>query len=294
MFTPAFERFIRPARSYPQIWRIIAGTLLVFLGYLLGIAAIFAGVFGVLGGTRALEIGRAFAQPNTPTETLLLLFSFIGALLAPLLVVKFIHKRPSSSLFGPAPKLLRDFATAAFTLFAVNAFVLGGWFWWFDARPNLSVGHWLLLLGLTIPALLIQTLAEETVFRGYLQQQLAARFRSPLIWMVLPSIGFGALHYDPSTLGHNTWIVVGSTILFALLAADLVRITGSLGAAWGFHFANNFIAIAVLSTKGSITGASLFVTPYTASDADILPVLMSIDLAIMGLCWLILRRILQR
>jgi DNA-directed RNA polymerase subunit RPC12/RpoP len=37
---------------------------------------------------------------------------------------------------------------------------------------------------------LIQTGAEEVLFRGYLQQQLAARFASPIAWMVLPSAIF--------------------------------------------------------------------------------------------------------
>ncbi len=55
-------------------------------------------------------------------------------------------------------------------------------------------------------ACLIQTGAEELVFRGYLQQQLAARFASPLIWMVLPALIFGAVHYDPATAGPNVWL----------------------------------------------------------------------------------------
>lgn len=294
MFTPAFEQFIRPAQNHNQVWRIFVGAILVIIGYLLGVAAIFAGAYFLFGQTEALRLARAIAAPTAPTETLLLLFSFIGALLAPMLVVRLIHKRPGLSLFGPIPRLLRDFAIAALTLFAVNIVIIVGWSLWFDATPNLSFANWALLLPLVIPALLIQTLAEETVFRGYLQQQLAARFRSPLVWMLLPALGFGALHYDPATLGANTWIVVASTALFALLASDLVRITGSLGAAWGFHFANNFIAIALLSTKGSITGVSLFQTPYTAADITILPILMIVDLIVMGICWLILRHILQR
>lgn len=293
MITAPFDRFVRPARGYSQIWRIILGAVLIVLGYLGGIALIFLVAFLILGGPETMRLAQAMADTSGTRETILLLFSFLGALLAPMAVVRLLHKRAAGTLFGPLPQLIRDFAWAAAVILVISTLVLLGWAFWFDAIPNLAPSRWLLLLPLIVPGLLIQTLAEETVFRGYLTQQLGARFNSPIAWMLGPALAFGALHIDPTTMGPNTWLVAGSTVLFALIATDLVRVTGSLGAAWGFHFANNFIAIAILSTKGSISGTSLFLTPYESNDPLVFPILMLVDLVVMFISWLILRRILE-
>jgi len=114
------------------------------------------------------------------------------------------------------------------------------------------------------------------------------------VWMLVPALLFGAAHFDPATNGGNALIIVGATALFGVLAADLVRVSGSLGAAWGFHFANNVMAILVISANGTITGLSLFTTPYAASDTVALPVQVSLDLATMILAWAVLRRVVRR
>ncbi|WP_338153259.1 CPBP family intramembrane glutamic endopeptidase [Pseudophaeobacter leonis] len=62
---------------------------------------------------------------------------------------------------------------------------------------NLGFWPWLGLLPLSLLAVLVQVSAEEVVFRGYLQQALAARFKSPVIWLVAPSALFGLAHYMP-------------------------------------------------------------------------------------------------
>ncbi len=46
----------------------------------------------------------------------------------------------------------------------------------------------LVLLALPLGMTILIGYWEELVFRGYLQSQLAARFRSPLVWIVLPSL----------------------------------------------------------------------------------------------------------
>ena len=63
-------------------------------------------------------------------------------------------------------------------------------------RPT---GEWLIGLIPALALILMQVAAEEVAFRGYLLQQLRARFRSPLVWAVLPALVFGALHFDPAT-----------------------------------------------------------------------------------------------
>jgi len=294
MSTPDFDQYVDPARARPQLWRLGLGVIVIVAAYLLGIAIIFAAIWAFVGANKTLELASTVASANTPVGMFLLLASFAGAAIAPMIAVRLLHKRSIGSLFGPRAKVWNDFLIAAALVLAVNAALMAVISFWVTPIPNLNFTLWLTLLPLSILGLLVQTVAEELVFRGYLQQQLAAKFRSPLIWMLLPSLGFAMLHYDPETAGGNTWLIVAATGLFALIAADLTRITGSLGAAWGLHFANNLWAIVFFAVDGNLTGLALYVTPFSASDTSILPMLIAFDMATMVVFWLCLRRMLRR
>ncbi len=294
MFTGNFAQYVAPARGHPQIWRLVLGTILIVVVYLVCVALLFLVIYLLTGGARTSQIAVDVANATTPTGMFLLFASFLGAALGPFLAVRLLHKRTIGTLFGPRTKVLRDFIRAAVAVMTINAGLLVLLSFWISPIANLPFSIWIALLPLTIVGVLVQTAAEELVFRGYLQQQLAARFHTPLIWMVLPCAGFAALHYDPSTAGQNTWLIVGATGMYGLIAADLTRITGSLGAAWGFHFANNIWAIVLLAVDGSITGLSLYVTPYSADDTTILPKLIIADVLVMLVVWIVLRRRLQR
>ncbi|MDJ0629759.1 MAG: CPBP family intramembrane metalloprotease [Rhodobacter sp.] len=234
------------------------------------------------------------ANAATPAGTLILLATFLGMALGPMLAVRLLHRRPVGSLFGRAARAIRDFAGAAAIATVIYAAAVAVWFAVFDATPQLDPILWLALLPLSLAGIALQTGAEELVFRGYLQQQLAARFRSPVVWMILPSLIFGAVHYDPATTGGNALLIVGATGIFGLAAADLTAATGSLGAAWGLHFANNVFAILIVAVDGTLPGLALYTTPYAADDNGLLPMLILGDVAVLILTWFILRRALQR
>jgi len=295
MFTAIFDRFIEPARAKPQLWRFFLGLVVITAVFLLGLALLFGATFLSAGGSRTAQLAAEVSLGGiTPASMLLLFASFTGMVLGPMLAVRLLHGRAVGTLFGPAARVLHDFVVAAAVVFALYAVMLGFWSLAYDATPNLDLWQWLKFLPLALVGLLIQTCAEELVFRGYMLQQLAARFRQPLIWMVLPALAFGSLHYDPSVSGSNAWIIMGATAMFGLAAADLTRVSGSLGAAWGFHFANNAVAILLVAVKGSVTGLALYLTPYDAADASQIPLLSMSDLGVMALVWLILRRLLRR
>ena len=284
-FRPPFESFVAPARAHADIWKLLAGLCLIILIY--GVWT-----FGVFWSARAL-----FPDLNltgkTPASTFLFLGTFIGMALGPVVAARVFHKRGAATLMGRSAWVIHDFCVAVVVVGVIFAVSLALWTLWYDAVPNLDFIGWMTLLPLALVGLLIQTGAEELVFRGYLQQQLAARFSSPLVWMLIPSVLFGALHYDPITMGANLWFIVAATGLFGLAAADITAKTGSIGAAWGFHFANNVAALLVVSLDGPMTGLALFVTPYGA-DAAIMRYLIVIDMATVLVAWAILRRILQR
>lgn len=294
MFTAQFERFVLPARTRPQIWRLIAGIIIILIVYFISVAVLFAAIWAVTGISGMQEWATKLVEASTPTGTILLLASFIGLALAPMVAVRLLHKREAKTLFGPRVIVLRDFVGAAVTVLLIFAVFTFAWSMRFDAVPNLDLSLWLCFLPLALLGVLIQTGAEELVFRGYLQQQLAARFRSPIIWMLLPSLAFGMVHYDPATAGANVWLVVGSATVFGLIAADLTRVTGSIGAAWGFHFANNVLAVLFISVQGTLPGLALYLTPYAADDTTHLTALIFVDFIGLIIAWRIVRWVLSR
>lgn len=293
-FAPAFRSYVTPAMARPQLWRLAVGILLCAAIYVVWIAVLLAGLWWLTGTGNVLDWAGPVLTGQTPRGTLILLYSFVGMGLGPIVAVRVLHKRRAGSLFGRASVVICDFATAALIVGLVYAIGTALWLWQFDAQPNIDPVLWLQLLPLALLGLSIQTGAEELVFRGYLQQQLAARFASPLIWLVLPALIFGAVHYDPATAGSNVWLMMGAAAIFGLVAADLTAVTGSIGAAWGFHFANNMVALLILSLQGTLSGLSLYTTPYGPDDLVVLPGLVLADLAVLALTWALVRRAVRR
>lgn len=288
-----FESFVAPARPRAELWRLVLGlalSLAIYLAFVFGLLA----AIRWLTGPQAVGVAEALTRGLTATSTLILLASFAGMAAGPMLAVRLLHRRPAASLFGPPARVLRDFLATALAAGAVYGLSILLWLTVFTPQANLDFGPWLLVLPLALAGVALQTGAEELVFRGYIQQQLAARFRSPIAWLLLPSVVFGMVHYDPETMGPNTWITITAAVAFGLAAADLTARTGSLGAAWGLHFTNNCFALLIIATSGTLEGLALFTTPYSADAAGPVRFVILADLVVLFLAWSLARRLLRR
>ncbi len=289
----AFDAYVAPARNYPQLWRLIAGLAVAVGVYVGWLGIVFGSAWGVAGMEWIQTKFGGGAMGANPISTILLLFTFLGMALGAWAAARAMHMRNIWTLLGPVRILIGDFIIAAVVVIVIfGAFEL---VYPPDFEPvaNLSFDIWIAVLPFTLIGILIQTGAEEILFRGYVQQQLAALNKSPLVWMILPSLTFGLLHYDEAA-GQTAWLIIAATTLFALLAADLVRVTGSLGAAWGFHFANNLFALTYIALDETITGVALYTTPFGPGAFDILSVLILRDMAIVLAAWLPLRFLVSR
>lgn len=292
-FSQAQDRFIAPARLRPQLWRLVLGVGLILLIYLawmavIGLAVAFA--VGLDGADRAMgQVGIG----SSPISILVLLATFGGLVLGTFAAVRWVHKRSVASLFGPRAVLLRDFGVAFGVFMAVS---LPGIVWVVasgNLTPGVPLSTWAIFVLPVLLGLILQTGAEEIVFRGYLQQQLAARFVARWVSFVIPSILFGLLHYAPAEMGQGAWLLVGLTGFFGLLMADLTARSGSLGLAWGMHFGNNILAILVFTTGEALDGVALFRLPYSLSDPSSVLWLLVADLLGLVLVWAVLRRWLR-
>jgi len=293
MIPPAFARYIAPARSHPQVWRLVLGLVIVLAVYLLWVIIMGGGIWLAVGSEGFVRLMPDLAQGSSPATLIWLLFTFTGMGLGTFAAVRLVHKRSARSLFGRAPVVLRDFALGVGVLALVFLAGLAAWPGKAELLGGLDFSLWLMLLPVALLGVLVQTGAEELVFRGYLQQQLAARFASPLIWMLLPSIAFGIVHYEPETRGANAWYIVAATGFFGLVAADLTARSGSLGLAWGLHFVNNVFALLIITAGGGLDGLALFRFPFGPDNTEVMRPLILADMAMLAVAWGICRLVLR-
>lgn len=243
-----FEAFIAPARARPEIWRLLVGGLVA--------GAVWIAV------TAGLVLG--FGRSSATGALLTYLGGFAGLILGLGLAARLIRKQSLASLIGPGgirpgPYLVGIAVVAALAL--PTAFALDA-----PAR-RMGLADWAAALPLAVPAIAIQTGAEEMLFRGYLTQGLAARFKSRAVWWLLPAALFGLMHWNPPTFGENAWLVVVSAALTGMILADVTIRSGNLSLAMGLHFANNAIAILLVAPPSPLSGLTLFEAPIDPSDA---------------------------
>lgn len=285
-----FDAYVAPARARPQLWRLVAGLGLIAALNLVAGWTVIALLVGSVPRERLLPQTIGDTAPVMAT----LLLSFAGLVLGTWAAVRLLHRRGLASLIGHGPTALRHFLLGAGGVLAVHAALLALIGPQLGLSPNLAPQVWLAWLPLALAGVLLQTGAEELVFRGYLQQQVAARFATPLAWMILPSAAFGLLHHDPATMGGNTWMVVGLTGVFGLIAADLTARSGTLGLAWGLHFANNCFALLLVAPVGPLSGLALYNVPFGMDDTEVMRGLLLVDLVLLGLVWAVCRLALRR
>lgn len=287
--------FVAPARPRSEPWRLVAGLALGFVGYMV-LNQVYFGTLYSLAGPRSVALHDQIRNGSTPLGMYVFMGSFALMILSAVLVARLLHDRGLASLLGPLHLLWVDFRAVSILLVGLGVVIalLPPWDMGGDFVPNMSLDRWLVLLPLSLLAVLIQVSAEEIVFRGYIQQQLAARFASPLIWMVLPASIFALGHYLPQAAGENAAAIALWAGVFGVLMADLTARAGNLGPAIAVHFWNNVSAILVISLPDSLSGLALYLSPFGMDDAEALAAWLPVDFAMMFVCWLAARLAIRR
>ena len=291
----AHNDFVAPARAHAQVWRLVLGLVLIVV-IVIGLNALFGqAVLRLAGEGLHRDITRIETPGQSAAGVLILLYSFLIMTLAAALVTLQLHRRNPLTLLGHWPLMLRQFGAtlAVLIAIAIAIIVLPPWGFADPLVPGLSPVTWILLLPVSLVAVLVQTSAEEILFRGYIQQQLAARFRSPLVWMVAPAAIFGLLHYRPDA-GANGWLIMAWAAGFALAAADLTARAGTLGPAIALHFVTNASALLILSAEGTLSGLALFRLQIDMADPVALRPYLMIDAMLILIGWLAARLAIRR
>lgn len=291
----AHADFVAAARPYSQIWRFAVGMVLATVAYF-ALNQVFFGVIYASDLGQTPGFMEALGTGSTPLAMYLLLFSFVFMIMGVTLSARLLHRRGLFSFFGPLDRCRRQFGRVSLAMLAVFAvtFVLPPYDMGGDFVPNMPLLQWLVMLAPSLLFVLLQTSAEEIVFRGYVQQQLAARFRSPFVWMVLPSVVFAVGHYLPESAGENALLIAIWAGVFGMLMADLTARSGSLGPAMAVHFWNNVGAIVIVSIPDELSGLALYLSPFAMEDTDALRAWLPVDFAMMFVLWLAARVAIRR
>ncbi len=292
----AHEQFVAPARSAPQVWRLLLGLAVAAVVYLVLNQMLFRTLYRTLGDDGGTALFTALQTGATPLAMYILLLSFGFMIMGAGVAARIVHRRPALSLLGPPRLALRQFRSVIWMMFVVGAVIwlLPPWDMGAPLQPNMPLGRWLMLLPLSLVAVLVQVSAEEIFFRGYVQQQLAARFKSPLMWMVLPAVLFGLGHYLPGSAGANAGLIALWAAFFGILMADLTARAGTLGPAIAVHFINNISAILIVSMPDDLSGLALYLSPFSMDDTEALRAWLPVDFALMLVSWLAARLAIRR
>jgi hypothetical protein len=272
---PAFEAFADAARGGKLgLWRLVLGIVAIVIAT--GLAFIVVSTAWVVA--RTFDAGEIPLESEIEAEIISLMSGASpGAVVFTLLAwtglwagtwvgVRLLQRRRMQTLFGARAGLFwSDFARAAAAIAVAGILVEGLGILLGSgnsiSRGSIPLGQWFVWLLPVAAATLVQTSAEEIVFRGYLMQTLAARFRNPLVWALIPFVLFVLIHFDIGSSAAVNFLGMGFAALFAAISALLVWRTGNLGAAMGLHFLNNYLAFSLLGNDGFLNGATLFVYP---------------------------------
>ena len=289
----ALNAFVAPARPKPELWRTLCGLLIAALFGFLAVQAILLSLVATLGPAGARTALYEMATGGSAKGVIALLFCYLAVTAGLALGLALMMRRGLPSLIGPPGPALGSFLWVALPLTGLWLLLMPLSAMSGSVTAHLSVWQQLPWLPLALLGLVVQTGTEELIFRGYLQQQLAARFKSRWVWMVLPSILFGMMHYSSQQYGAAALLVVAWSTLFGLAAADLTARTGNLGAAVGLHFANNASAVLMVGIKGNLGGLALY--NVTVDPADLAGALtyLAIDTLALLIGWVSARLILR-
>jgi uncharacterized protein len=269
--TENFKRYVANASlGRTGLMRIVLGTVLAIATWLAVTIIVFvAGSFLrtrsdssdslIYNSAFAPEAVDDFVQSSFGQATLLLTFGglWIGVWAA----LKIFHKLKLSSLLGYQSRIDWDDFCRAFLAFAIITSLIQLFSFSFDpnvVRNPITLLQWFTVGCVVTVFLFIQTSAEEVFFRGYLMQQLAARFDSVIIWAMLPIVCFIALHFTPGMSLLKTASFFALIGVLAITFTYLVVRTGNLGASMGVHFANNLAAIVLISHDDTFEALALY------------------------------------
>ncbi|MEM9853209.1 MAG: CPBP family intramembrane glutamic endopeptidase [Pseudomonadota bacterium] len=212
---------------------------------------------------------------------------------------RYLHSVDWRFFLGDPARLLPDFLRVLGACAAIYAILIA-----MGLDPSLAtmrpLAGWLAFLPLALVLIFLQTGAEELFFRGYIHHFATVYLKEPLLWLAVPSAIFGLSHvFNDTSTAAAAFAYIIWTFAFGVACVDLTARTGSLGAAWGLHFAVNVAALGLASEEGApMSAAALFLFPARsedyAPDGSVALISLVFELFFLAVLWLAARNAVRR
>ncbi len=268
-----FDRWLDAARPKASLWRTLVGVLIivtVWMGwsFLVVLATILVSAFTVREAFDLNEVITSIVEAETPLMTLVILSTFLGLWFGVWIALRLMHDgQRMKTLFSPEGRVRgNEFAqgllvVAGYLAINIGLSLAAGFV---PYRSALPVQDWAVFALPVALLIYFQSSGEELAFRGYLVQQLGARFNSAIVWGFLPAFLFGWGHFTSEPTLEFGLYYVASTTLFGLVAAATIWRTGGLAAAMGLHVGNNIAAFLLVGIDDTMSSTQLWL--WTADD----------------------------
>lgn len=240
-----------------KFWKYLVGSFIIIIASTMGQIPWVIAV-----AIKSFKIGKPFPTTekammnflNLNTTLFLLLFSFVVAFFAFILVIKYLHKQTLLSVTTSRKKI--DWGRILFSFFLWGIFTASSTLVMYYYAPSNFVYNFkpipFLILAL-IGALLIpiQTSTEEYVFRGYLMQGFAVLSKNRWFPLVMTSVIFGSMHIANPEVEKMGYIILVYYIGTGFFLGIITLMDEGMELALGFHAANNLITALLVTSDWS-------------------------------------------
>jgi uncharacterized protein len=185
----------------------------------------------------------------------LMLFPFMMALLAFILLMKPIHNRKFGTVInGGIPIRWKRVFTSALVWIVLSSLYL---YTSIKQHPsefliNNTTGSLFVIAFLAILMIPFQAAFEEILFRGYLMQGFAILTKNRWMPILITSLLFGLMHsVNPEMKAYGFWTMLPQYVLFGIVFAIPTMLDDGVEIGIGAHAANNIFLSVFLTTKVS-------------------------------------------
>ena len=248
--------FINTSKERNEWWRYLVTLLLVVTG-ILGFGAIPLQIAIYTKGISpqdAVNLSEAEIMGHFTNNEVLAyqLFPLVVGFFMLMLAIRFNHRKPILTFFTARKQLdLKRFFVGFGLWFGMQAILLaielaqntGSIVWNYDS------GSFFLLLSICIFIVPLQTGFEELFCRGFILKWTGLATSRGLAILIINGLIFGGLHLMNPEVISLGWFAIVFYMLSGVFAALLTIMDDGIELSWGYHTANNFMGLLVLSNQ---------------------------------------------
>lgn len=247
-------------KSLHEWWRYIVGLMLIIIASQIGtvplIVAVVLKVLSEGGSLNAIQDQSVLLNTLDSNLTLfLMLLSFAIGLFAVYLVTVFLHKQPFIQLTTTRTKVDWGRVFFGFGLIAVTTIVITLIDYYNNPESyvvQFQLIPFLILAGIAVIMVPLQTSFEEYLFRGYLMQGIGVIAKNKWLPLIVTSVVFGGLHFANPEVGKIGNVIMIFYIGTGFFLGIMTLMDEGMELALGFHAGNNLIAALLVTADWTV------------------------------------------